>query len=126
LFGAPADSNVSLVENLNNDIPQLSPEENSILVADFSESEELEAIEQMEKNKALGPDGFPMEFFQKFWDLIKEDLMRMFRSFFSGELPLFHLNFGRIILLPKKENSFQIQQYIPICLLNVSFKFSLR
>jgi hypothetical protein len=46
----------------------------------------------------------------------------MFRSFFSGELPLFHLNFGTLILLPKKENSFHIQQYRPICLLNVSFK----
>jgi hypothetical protein len=49
LFGTPADSNISLVENLNNDIPQLLPEENSILVADFSESEVLEAIEHMEK-----------------------------------------------------------------------------
>jgi hypothetical protein len=64
LFGAPADSNVSLVENLNNDIPQLSPEENSILVADFSKSEVLEAVEQMEKNKAPSPDGFPVEFFK--------------------------------------------------------------
>jgi hypothetical protein len=53
LFGTPADSNISLVENLNNDIPQLSPEENSILVADFSESEVLEAIEHMEKKIRL-------------------------------------------------------------------------
>ena len=35
---------------------------------------------------------------------------------------MFHLNFGTIILLPKKENATQIQQYRPICLLNVSFK----
>jgi hypothetical protein len=48
--------------------------------------------------------------------------MEMFSSFHKGELPLFHLNFGMIILLPKKENAIQIQQYRPICLLNVSFK----
>jgi hypothetical protein len=41
----------------------------------------------------------------------------MFESFERGDLPLFHLNFGTIILLPKKENAIQIQQY-PICLLN--------
>jgi hypothetical protein len=35
---------------------------------------------------------------------------------------LFHLNFGTIVLLPKKENAIQIQQFRPICLLNVSFK----
>jgi hypothetical protein len=76
----------------------------------------------MEKNKAPGPDGFPAEFYQKIWDTIKMDLMAMFVAFQRGELPLFHLNFGTIILLPKKENAIQIQQYRPICLLNVSFK----
>jgi hypothetical protein len=48
--------------------------------------------------------------------------MAMFLAFQRGELPLYHRNFGTIILLPKKENSIQIQQYRPICLLNVSFK----
>jgi hypothetical protein len=46
----------------------------------------------------------------------------MFRSFLNAELPLFRLNYGTIILLPKKENAVQIQQYRPICLLNVVFK----
>jgi hypothetical protein len=32
------------------------------------------------------------------------------------------LNFGVITLIPKKEDAVQIQQYRPICLLNVSFK----
>jgi hypothetical protein len=48
--------------------------------------------------------------------------MNMFREFHRGDLSLFHLNFGTIILLPKKENTVQIQQYRPICLLTVSFK----
>jgi hypothetical protein len=48
--------------------------------------------------------------------------MAMFYAFQRNELPLFHNNFGTIILLPKKENVVQIQQYRPICLLNVSFK----
>jgi hypothetical protein len=47
----------------------------------------------------------------------------MFKSFYNGELPLFRLNFGTIILLPKKENVIQIQKYRPICLLNMSFNF---
>jgi hypothetical protein len=109
-------------ESMTQDIPQISEEENSILTTAFSEDEVLLAISQMEKNKAPGPDGFPAEFYQFFWEVIKGDLMALFTSFQSGELPLFHLNFGTIILLPKKENAIQIQQYRPICLLNVSFK----
>jgi hypothetical protein len=37
-------------------------------------------------------------------------------------LSLYKLNFGVITLLPKKEDVVKIQQYRPICLLNVSFK----
>ena len=76
----------------------------------------------MEHNKAPGPDGFPAEFYQVFWDVIKEDLMALFQDFHQGTLPLHSLNFGTIILLPKKSEAKQIQQLRPICLLNVSFK----
>jgi hypothetical protein len=37
-------------------------------------------------------------------------------------LDLFSLNFGIITLIPKIENTTKIQQYRPICVLNVSFK----
>jgi hypothetical protein len=76
----------------------------------------------MERNKAPGPDGFPAEFYQKFWEVIKDDLMALFNQFSIGDLPLYKLNFGVITLLPKKEDVVQIQQYRPICLLNVCFK----
>jgi hypothetical protein len=52
-----------MVESFNHDIPQLSQEENEILVKDFSKKEVFDAIMQMEKNKAPGPDGFPTEFY---------------------------------------------------------------
>jgi hypothetical protein len=29
-------------------------------------------------NPSPGPDGFPAEFYQVFWDTIKEDMMAMF------------------------------------------------
>jgi hypothetical protein len=77
---------------------------------------------QMKKNNAPGLDDFPAEFYQTFWVVIKVHLMRMFQKFQQGKLPLFHLNHGTVILLPKKENVVQIQQYIPIYLLNVSFQ----
>lgn len=43
-------------------------------------------------------------------------------NFHAGSLPIFRLNFGIITLLPKKEDASQIQQYRPICLLNVCYK----
>jgi hypothetical protein len=42
--------------------------------------------------------------------------MEILFSFHKGELPRFHLNFS--------EDAIHIQQYSPICLLNLSFKMS--
>jgi mannosylglycoprotein endo-beta-mannosidase len=108
LFGDPTPNHFGMLESENNDIPQLSDEENRILTTDFTEKEVHRAILQMEKNKAPSPDGFLVEFYHKFWDVIKVDLMAMFYVFQRNELPLFHLNFDTIILLPTKENAVQI------------------
>jgi hypothetical protein len=96
------------------DIPQVSPQENSILTADFTKEEVFEAISQMEHNKVLGLDGFSARVLSVFWGVIKKDLMTMFVQLQRG-------NFGVITLLTRNENAVQIQQYRPICLLNVSF-----
>jgi hypothetical protein len=48
--------------------------------------------------------------------------LALFNEFHQGTLPLHCLNFGIITLLPKKTEATMIQQYRPICLLNVSFK----
>jgi mannosylglycoprotein endo-beta-mannosidase len=95
LFGAPVPSNTSLVEEVVHDIPQISSNENEILITPFTEEEVFEAISQMEHNKAPGPDGFPAEFYQKNWEVIKFDLMALFNQLSGGDLPLYKLIFWR-------------------------------
>jgi mannosylglycoprotein endo-beta-mannosidase len=116
LFGCSDRGRLSFDESAVEDIPQFTGEESDELVKMFSEKEVRDAIFQMKHNKAPGPDGFPAEFYQVFWSLIKDDLMDMFGDFHSGNLPLFCLNFGIITLLPKegsKENS-AIQAYLHV------------
>jgi hypothetical protein len=107
-----------------NAIPQVSTEGNNLLTAEYSEEEVRKTIFQMEHNKALGPDGFPAEFYQTFWDTIKGDLLDLFGSLHAGQLELFRLNCDETILLPKVNEAERIQQYSPsVCLMLVS-KFS--
>ena len=122
LFGPPEESLCTLDSSRFGDIPQVTTEENDFLTSPLTEKEVRDAIFDMEHNKAPGPDGFPAEFYQKFWETIKGDLMLMFHSLHKGDLPLFSLIFGIITLVPKVLEANQIQQYRPICLLNVSFK----
>ena len=122
LLGEPEVSSFTLEEDRIFDIPQVTQTENDILTAPFTEQEVQEAIFDIEHNKAPGPDGFPAEFYQKFWNTIKGDLMQMFHGLYAGDLPLFSLNFGVITLIPKVQEANVIQQYRPIYLLNTSFK----
>jgi hypothetical protein len=70
-----------LDESRIEDIPQLSAEESTVLITNFSMEEVHDAIFQMEHNKSPGPHGFPAKFYQHFWGIIKYDLMALFESF---------------------------------------------
>jgi hypothetical protein len=88
----------------------------------FNEEEIKSVIDQMEKNKAAGPDGFPIEFSQVCWEIIKDDLMAVFHDFHQHKITLSSINYGVITLVPKGDDATVIQKFRPICLLQVLFK----
>jgi hypothetical protein len=61
-------------------------------------------------------------FYQKFWELIKADLMNMINDWNQGKLDLFRLNFSLLTLIPKEADVVTIQKFRPIALTNCSFK----
>jgi hypothetical protein len=122
MFGKPKQNSISLEESITHNIPQVSDIENAILTAPFIVDEVREAIFHMKHNKAPRPDGFSTEFYQAFWEIIKDDLLALFMEFHNGTLPVYSPNFWIITLLPKKCIALKIQDYRSICLLNVSFK----
>jgi len=50
------------------------------LSSNFSKPELKLALDDMASNKSLGPDGFIIEFFQKYWALIGGDFTRMIQD----------------------------------------------
>ncbi|XP_017630561.1 uncharacterized protein LOC108473488 [Gossypium arboreum] len=83
----------------------------------FSREEIREAVWSCEESKAPGPDGFNMCFFRKYWNTIKEDLFRMMSDFYrSGKLER-SINSSFITLISKMENSSEIADFHPICLI---------
>ncbi|RVW35131.1 hypothetical protein CK203_085890 [Vitis vinifera] len=61
-------------------VPNLG-ESASRLDSPFSEEEIFNAIFQLDRDKAPGPDGFTIAVFQNFWDVIKEDLTKKISDF---------------------------------------------
>lgn len=97
-------------------------EENDSLIAPFSEIEVKTALDQMQGDKAPGPDGFPTLFYQKFWDIVGSDVMTLFHSFYEGRLDISLLNRGMVCLILKKGDANFIKDYRPISLLNCVYK----
>jgi hypothetical protein len=122
LFGPVHDTGVRLRDDTWGENEKLSEEDRINLDRSFSEQEIYDTICQMEKNKAAGPDGIPVEFYQHCWGIIKIDLMQMFNDFHEHAISLERINYGIITLIPKGEDADIIQKYRPICLLQVLFK----
>lgn len=80
------------------------------------------AFFDMGPNKAPGPDGLPVFFFQKFWTLIGPTVTDfMLQIFETGVLPP-TINDSLVCLIPKVEAPEHLSQFRPISLCNVIVK----
>jgi hypothetical protein len=101
---------------------RVTPAENDALQAPFKEKEVREDVFSCYPEGAPGPDGLPSLFFQKYWEIVKGDVMRLVKRFLEGTLDLFRLNFAAITLIPKVDDVADMKNFRPINLLNCSFK----
>ncbi len=88
------------------------------LHAPFTEAEVKRAVFNSPPDKAPGPDGFPILFYQQFWGTLKGDIMGIFNRFHSGQLDLATLNRNWICLIPKTVAPLNVRDYRPISLVN--------
>ncbi len=76
----------------------------------------------MEKGKALVPNGFSIEFFQEFQEIVKYDLLDVVQESYRNKQMLKSLNSTFLSFIPKKEGANQFDQFKPIELCNVVYK----
>ncbi|RVX09485.1 Transposon TX1 uncharacterized 149 kDa protein [Vitis vinifera] len=100
----------------------ISGESASRLESPFSEEEISKAIFQLDRDKAPGLDGFTIVVFQDCWEVIKEDLVRVFAEFHRSGIINQSTNASFIVLLPKKNLSKRISDYRPISLITSLYK----
>jgi hypothetical protein len=86
----------------NLDFDSLDEVEASSLELPFEENEVLEVVKGMNRDKASGPDGFTLAFFQDCWDVIKSDLMGVFQDFYTHSKFVKSINATFLALIPKK------------------------
>jgi hypothetical protein len=109
-------------ELLNLVQPVVSGQMNETMDRVYTEDEVKLALFQMAPSKAPGVDGFTAGFFQRHWDLLKQDIVQAVLDFLNGGVLPTGMNDTSITLIPKVKHPQKISQYRPISLCSVLYK----
>ena len=101
---------------------KVSSEMNQSLIKDFTKEEVLAALKQMHPTKAPSPDDMSAIFFQKYWDLVGNDVTSMVLNVLNCNKSIVEINKTYITLVPKTKSPTKMTEYKPISLCNVVYK----
>nr|CAD1836416.1 unnamed protein product [Ananas comosus var. bracteatus] len=90
----------------------------SSLQTPFTLTEVKRAVFSNAPEKAPGPDGLPMLFYQRFWNLLKDDIMSVFNSFYNDTAKIDMINTSWLCLISKKKEALFANDFRPISLVH--------
>ena len=88
----------------------------------ISMNELNKAVKALKSNKSPGFDGLPSEFYIKYWDLLKDEFIKVVREIEDTEELCITQYRGVICLLYKSGDRDEIPNWRPITLLNTDYK----
>jgi len=104
-------------------IPKLvTREDNFNLNRPVTEEEVSKVLKDMQNCKALGLDGFNVDFFKACWHNVKHDILNVVENSRCSKTILKALNAAFISLIPKQDSVQMADKYKPIALCNVVYK----
>lgn len=105
---------------------RISEDNSTWLDMAFEEDEVMGVVMSCVVVTSLGPDGFPMAFFQSCWHIIKFDLMAVFHSFHEDGDFERSLSATFLVLIPKKYDAEEVKDFFPINLVGGVYKIIAR
>lgn len=95
---------------------------NNVLTILFTKLDMEETIEKMHPIKAPNPNGMPALFYQKYWNILKDDVTKFFLEVLNNNESLKGSNNTIISLIPKMKEPNKVTEFRPISLYNILYK----
>lgn len=92
--------------------PMLEAKDLQVMSRSLEDTEVKEAVFSMSPSKAPDPDGFPVSFYQKSWNMIGSKVCHI----------IMHISQTDIYLIPKVEHPQMVSQFRPMSLCNAAYK----
>lgn len=117
------DNNCQCNDLISRIIPNIVSAEDNIMLTNLPSKEEVKNVVFSKNNDgAPGPDGFNGHFYQRYWDIVAEDVFKAVLQFFSQGWILPNMNSNLVVLIPKFQGPDMIEHYRPTALVNFQFK----
>ena len=101
---------------------KLSEEEVKLLKQIVTQKEIFQCIKDMNNNKAPGIDGIPIEFYEKYWDIIKGEFTEIIINIVNGTYLSENQRKAIITLLPKDGDLTLLKSWRPVSLICCDIK----
>ena len=116
-------SHPSRILEVTDTIPaKVTDEMNQRLISTFTRDEVEAALKQMHPTKAPGPNGMSTIFFQKYWDVVGNDIMCMVLNVLNSNMLITDINRTNITLIPKINSPSKMSDFRLKSLCNVLYK----
>lgn len=92
------------------------------MVSDFLEEEVKSTLDSCGSSKSQGPDGFNFGFLKEYWEIFKEEFMKMFKEFHEHDKLVKGLNPSIIVLISKKDDDAGLADFRQISLIGGVYK----
>lgn len=96
--------------------------QNDLLYAKVTEEELLLIMKSFQKDKSSGPDGRTIDFFIRFFDILKSDILNMVEESRTKGSINHLISSTYIALIPKRKPSLTFMDFRPISLCNTLYK----
>lgn len=103
---------------------RLSEQERALCEGELSNAECKRALDGMASGKSPGLDGFPAEFYQRFWPVMGDDYVEVINFCFAQQSLSPSQRSGVITLLHKRGDRLDMKNWRPITLLCVDYKIA--
>ena len=101
---------------------KLEDQEAARLEKPFMEEEVFISLHELNGEKATGPNGFTVAFWQFNWETVKGEVMTTFKDFFISGKFVKSLNSTFVVMVPKKEGADDFKDLRPISLMGSLYK----
>lgn len=115
--------NLPFSDNLNNLFPSIITSENNTDICTIPSPKDIKnVLFSFASNKSPGPDGLPPLFYKSYWKTTGKALTEAVQHFFKTSHLLKALNHTLIALIPTISHPYEVEQFRPISLCNVTYR----